>query len=276
MKSKCSECGRTTVRFHPILDVPLCANCQRSNKEKYQYITKTRAMEHYRLKPDDLAQIGVHEVDNPHYKKAAPMQLYLLAQVKEVAGNKWGSVEPYIVQLVTFSDDVLAEFLQDPELLKKLTDEEFERLIAEFLEARGYGVRQVGRTRRKDGGVDLVAWPEAGHLFPFLMGVQVKHHRTERKTNVSAVRDFHGVISSQGSQFQMGVIVTNTSFTADAKWFGNNNQTLLRLRDLEDMRRWLRNDFDNQFEWREIPEEIELAPGVKIVIPKSELWLPST
>lgn len=72
----------------------------------------------------------------------------------------------------------------------------------------------------------------------------------------------------------MGVIVTNTSFTADAKWFAGNNQTLLRLRDLEDMRRWLRNDFDNQFEWREIPDEVELAPGVKIAIPKSELWLP--
>lgn len=181
VKSKCSHCGKATERIHPILDIPLCAKCQRSDPNKYQYITKTRAIEHYRLKAKDLAALGVHEVDNPHYKKAAPMQLYLLTQVKQLAQEKWGSVEPYIVQLVTFSDDVLAEFLQEPQLFKKLTDEEFERLIAEFLEARGYGVRQVGRTRRKDGGVDIVAWPEAGHLFPFLMGVQVKHHRTERK-----------------------------------------------------------------------------------------------
>lgn len=70
------------------------------------------------------------------------------------------------------------------------------------------------------------------------------------------------------------MIVTNTSFTADAKWFANNNPTLLRLRDLEDMQRWLRNDFDNQFEWREIPDEVQLAPGVKITIPKSGLWVP--
>jgi hypothetical protein len=42
------------------------------------------------------------------------------------------------------------------------------------------------------------------------------------------------------------------------------------------MRRWLRNDFDNQCEWREMPEEVELASGVKIAIPKGELWLPQT
>lgn len=274
MKSSCSDCGKTTVRVHPILEIPLWAKCQRSNQDKYQYITKTRAMDHYRLKSPDLAKLHAHGVDNPHYKKAAPMQLYLLSQVKHLARDKWGSVEPYIVQLVTFSDDTLAAFLKDPDLLKKLTDDEFERLIAEFLEARGYGVRQVGQTRRKDGGVDIVAWPDTGHLFPFLMAVQVKHHRSERKTDVRKVRDFHGAITSQGSQFQMGVIVTNTSFTADAKWFAENNQNLLRLRDLADMQRWLHNDFDNPFEWREIPDEIELAPGIKVVIPKKSLWVP--
>jgi restriction endonuclease Mrr len=204
--------------------MPLCANCQRINQDKYQYITKTRAMEHYRLKPNDLAELSAHEVYNPHYRTAAPMQLYLLKQVKHLARNKWGSVEPYIVQLVTFSDDTLAAFLKDPDMLKKITDDDFERLIAEFLEARGYGVCRVGPTRRKDGGVDIVAWPDTGHLFPFLMAVQVKHHRSETKTGSAKVRDFHGAITSHGSPFQMGVIVTNTSFTADAKWFADNNQ----------------------------------------------------
>jgi hypothetical protein len=68
----------------------------------------------------------------------------------------------------------------------------------------------------------------------------------------------------------MGMIVTNTSFTADAKWFANNNQTLLRLRDMQDLNRWMRNDFVNESEWREIPEEIELTPGVTIKIPRKQ------
>jgi hypothetical protein len=84
------------------------------------------------------------------------------------------------------------------------------------------------------------------------------------------VRDFHGVLTSRVSPFHMGMIVTNTSFTADAKWFANNNQTLLRLRDMQDLNRWMRNDFVNESEWREIPEEIELTPGVTIKIPRKQ------
>lgn len=76
------------MRKHPILEIPLCAKCQRNNSAKYQYITKTRAMGEYRLKPSELAELGVHKVDNPYYKKAAPMQLYLLSQVENQAKRK--------------------------------------------------------------------------------------------------------------------------------------------------------------------------------------------
>lgn len=136
----------------------------------------------------------------------------------------------------------------------------------------GLGVQLVGDVYRKDGGVDIIAYPDTGCVFPFLLAVQVKHHRTNRKTAVNDIRDLHGVITARTSSFNMGVIVTNTSFTADAEWFADNNQTLLRLRDLKDLRRWLRNDFINEYEWREIPNQIELAPGVKVTIPKLELF----
>jgi hypothetical protein len=72
----------------------------------------------------------------------------------------------------------------------------------------------------------------------------------------------------------MGMMVTNTAFTVDAIWFAANNQTLLRLRDLRDLRRWLNNDFANEHEWREIPNEIEIAPGVRIAIPKTRILNP--
>lgn len=72
----------------------------------------------------------------------------------------------------------------------------------------------------------------------------------------------------------MGMVVTNTSFTPDAKWFASNNNTLLRLRDLKDLQRWLREDFVNEHEWREIPDQIELAPGIIVPVAKSKLLLP--
>jgi restriction endonuclease Mrr len=203
------------------------------------------------------------------------MQLFLLTQVQELAKAKWRSPEPYIVSLIEFSAEQLAWFLEDLDRLKQLPPDKFQYLIADRLEKMGLGVQLVGDVFRRDGGVDIIAYPNGGTCtFPFLLAVQAKHHRTTRKTGAPDVRDFYGAITSRGSPFHMGVMITNTAFTADATWFAANNQTLLRLRDLRDLRRWLNNDFANEHEWREVPDEIELAPGVRIAIPKTRILNP--
>jgi restriction endonuclease Mrr len=203
------------------------------------------------------------------------MQLFLLTQVQELAKAKWRSPEPYIVSLVEFSAEQLAWFLEDLDRLKQLPPDKFQYLIADRLEKMGLGVQLVGDVFRRDGGVDIIAYPNGGICtFPFLLAVQAKHHRTTRKTGAPDVRDFYGAITSRGAPFHIGMMITNTAFTADATWFAANNQTLLRLRDLRDLRRWLNNDFANEHEWREIPDEIELAPGVRIAIPKTSILNP--
>jgi restriction endonuclease/XPA-like protein len=273
-KPKCIDCGKVTYRVHPILDISLCADCRKRN-EKYAYITKTRALQEYRLKPDELSRLRMHEVDNPYYKKAAPMQLYLHSQVREMSKVKWGGSEPYIVTLVEFSEEFLAWLLEDLERLKQLPPDKFQNLVADRLEHMGLEVQLVGDVFRKDGGVDIIAYPNASRCaVPFLFGVQVKHHRTTRKTGSPDVRDLYGTITSRNSPFHMGMIVTNTSFTAGAQWFASHNQVLLRLRDLRDLRRWLQNDFVNEEAWREIPNEVELAPGIRIQIPKPKIVIP--
>ena len=267
----CIECSRPTKRVHPILGVPLHSACQR-DQQKYTYITKSRAMGEFRLSRSDLSALASYEVDNPHYKKAAPMQLYLKAQVCKVAEVKWKSSEPYIVSLTEFSERALQWFDEDPERLKELAPSRFQDLIADRLERMGLEVQLVGNVFRKDGGVDIVAYPKPVLCsFPFLIGVQVKHHRTGAKTRSPEVREFHGALSSRSSPFHVGMIVTNTAFTADAAWFAAHNSMLLRLRDLADLRRWLRNDFVNDSAWREVPDEIELAPGIRITIPKPKI-----
>ena len=153
-----------------------------------------------------------------------------------------------------------------------MSAEQFQHLIANRLNDFGLEVTFVGNINRKDGGIDLVAIPRQG--VPFLLAVQVKHHRTARHTSVSDVRDFNGVISAKNSTFNVGMIVTNTAFTPDARWFAERNKQLLRLRDGRDLCRWLRSDFTNEAEYREIPEEITVAPGVTIAVPKQELWIP--
>ena len=272
-KYPCTHCNKFTRRLHPILKIPLCSQCQRQHPEIYQYITKTRASELYRLKTSDLSSLGVHKVDNPHYKNAAPMQLYILSQIKELALSKYGSSKPYLVGLKEFSSERLELLAQQPEKVLQLTPEQFQFLIANRLDELGLEVTVTGNINRKDGGIDIIAVPRRG--FPFLLAVQVKHHRTTRKTSVSDVRDLNGILQSANSMFHMGMIVTNTAFTPDAKWFAENNARLLRLRDSKDLCRWLRNDFINEAEYREIPDSITLAPGVTVSVPKKDLWIPS-
>jgi RNA polymerase sigma factor (sigma-70 family) len=191
----------------------------------------------------------------------------------QTVGEQQSTIEPPIA-FISFTKELYDWLLENPTRLRSLSDDDFERLVADRLAAMGLGVQRVGNVHRKDGGIDLLAWPERSSSFPFLLAAQVKHHRTNRKTRSSDVRDFLGVLTSQGSHFHFGVIVTNTSFSADAEWFAQNNSKLLRLRGLDDLCRWMRDDFINEFEWREIPNSIELAPGVNIEIPKKRLWIP--
>jgi hypothetical protein len=234
-------------------------------------------MQEYRVKPNDLGKLRRFELANPHYKIAPPMQLYLHRHVRDLARRKYGNDEPYLVTLVPFPESLLRWFSEDPERLREMSPNAFQKLTGDRLDAMGLEVRIVGHVNRKDGCIDLVAYPKEDRChFPFLIAVQTKHHtRLNVNTEIGDVREFHGAVSSRGLPFHVGLIVTNTGFTPDALWFARHNAAILRLRDLEDLRRWLHSDFDNDFEWREIPPSIELAPGVKIVIPRPRLIVPS-
>jgi hypothetical protein len=213
-----------------------------------------------------------HEVDNPHYKKAAPMVLYLRSQIREKAAAKWGSPEPYSVQLVEFPPDLLSWFLEDTERLKHLDPSKFERLIADRLEQMGLDVHIVGNVFRMDGGVDMIAYPKPGLCaVPFMLAVQAKHHRTERKTGSPDVQRFLGAIRTSRPPFHLGMIVTNTSFTPNAAWCASSDAAVMRLRDLQHLRRWFQNDFVNESEWAEMPQRIELAPGISVPVPRPNI-----
>lgn len=268
----CNHCFKTTLRRHPILEIPLCQRCQADRRVEYQYVTKTRALDEYRLKPADLDRLRSHQVDNPHYKVSHPMQLYLRSQIESVSQYKWGSREPYIVALREFSPEFLTRLHEEPKIIDSWTPEKFQHLIADRLEQWGLEVQLVGNINHKDGGIDLIAWPRSG--MPFLVAAQVKHHPRGRPTPVKTVRDFLGALTSAHSNFHMGILVTNTRFTPDATWFAQQNGKLLRLRDLSSLRRWFRNDFDNEAEWQEIPSKVILTRGVEITIERPPLIVP--
>jgi hypothetical protein len=172
---------------------------------------------------------------------------------------------PLRIEVLGIGALLTTRLAQDPTLVHDLTPEQFEELICDRLFAMGFESRRTGNVNRKDGGVDILFWPRERVPFPFLCAAQVKHHADKsKKDGASTVRDFAGVMA--GHPFNAGLIVTNTSFSPDAHWFSKQRAKLIRLRDFQDIRRWLFNHFADDAEWREIPDSIEIAPGVFVRI----------
>jgi hypothetical protein len=177
-----------------------------------------------------------------------------------------GTSQEKRVQLVDATRYIIKLLRQDYSNVYQLDPETFEILICNRLSKSGLTVERVGTTYVRDGGVDLIAWPSKHTGIPYLLAGQIKHHKLAgKKTDIRAVRDFQGVIASL--PFHMGLIVTNTTFTSDAKWFAENMSHILRLRDIEDLKRWIWDNFTDPAEWREMPSSIELAPGLTVPIP---------
>jgi hypothetical protein len=152
------------------------------------------------------------------------------------------------------------------EELYRLSPEAFEELVCDRLQAMGLGVSRIGgNIYHKDGGIDIVAWP-IEFEFPFLIAVQVKHHqRSDRRTGPAPVRELLGSVYS--GPFKMGVLVTNTTFTPDAVWVARNQPTLLHLRDISSIKRWLLDNFLDDYDWQQMPNQIEVCPGVVVNLP---------
>jgi DNA-binding XRE family transcriptional regulator len=182
-----------------------------------------------------------------------------------------GIVSSPSVPLVTVVSGLAPQLLQmikvDPNRLRRLTAEQFEHFVADRLDHMGFEVTLTGNVNRKDGGVDLIAVPKAAGAGTFLLAGQCKHHSGDDNTGVDAV---DRLLSLRHGLFGAGLLVTNTQFTTDARWRSvqGTNSAFVKLRDFEDIRRWLQNNFHDAAEFRELPEYIDLAPGVRIAVPR--------
>jgi hypothetical protein len=174
-------------------------------------------------------------------------------------------LEPLRIELIGIGRALSEQLRSNLDLIHVLSPEQFEEFICDRFSAMGFELKRTGPTNRKDGGIDVLFWPQQKVPFPFLGVAQLKHHRDpSRKEGASTVRDFAGAIL--GHPFNAGLLITNTTFSPDAKWYARERANLIRLRELQDIRRWVYGNFTDDAEWREIPSSIELCPGVVIRI----------
>ena len=204
-----------------------------------------------------VRQICVHCVDSDAFAEEQGYLDRLSERADEFA-------PPVRVELVDVTAVLLERLRLDWDEIYRISEEQLEELACERLAAMDFEVQRVGRTNRKDGGIDIAFWDRGP--FPRLGAAQVKHHRqANRSTGVGVVRDFQGALT--GNPFQFGIILTNTTFTPDAKWFAENRQGFLRLRDGEELRRWIDDKFLVEELWRAVPRKLVLCPDVEIEIP---------
>lgn len=170
--------------------------------------------------------------------------------------------------ITDISPQIIEWLRNDLDKIYNLSPEAFEQLICNILMRMGFDVKRVGRNSfQKDGGIDIIAWPQK-IAFPPLLAIQAKHHKSPRyKTGPSPVRDLLGVVKSNFG-FNAGVLITNTTFTPDAEWFAQENKTLLRLRDIEDIKKWLEDDYLDEYNLREMPNSIKVCPGLTLDLTK--------
>ncbi len=177
--------------------------------------------------------------------------IFAASRTKEKTGNK-PPIHTQEVKVVSEIADLVAELGKNENLINEISPENFELLIRDRLNAMGLESKRVGHAA--DGGVDIVALPR-NNAVPCLLAIQAKYHsQGTREAEPGHVKELQAVVKSAG--FNLGYLVTNTSFTQDARWWPEQDHDG-RLREMEDLRRWISNDFLDMKEWKEIPNETD-------------------
>jgi restriction system protein len=179
------------------------------------------------LKPADL------------YREAVRLyRVWKVGQPEKAAETKEAPLEdqPEKKVAVTFEeaeDQARAEILQ---YISGLNPYTFQELVASLVRALGYYVAWISPPG-KDGGVDIIAHPDALGTRPPRIKVQVK--RTTDKINTDGVRAFLALVNED----DVGLYVAVGGFTKDAEDFARNQERRrITLINLDQFRKlWIEN-----------------------------------
>ena len=111
---------------------------------------------------------------------------------------------------VTFEESEEQAWAEVSQYLRAMNPYDFQDLVADLLRAMSYHVTWVSPPG-KDGGVDILAWPDALGTRPPRIKVQVK--RQQQAVSVDGLRSFMAVLGDD----DVGLFVCTGGFTKDAE-----------------------------------------------------------
>lgn len=134
--------------------------------------------------------------------------------------------EPIIEDISSVNTSILSNIAKEPDLIHKCSPREFEELVCEMLDKKGYKVNLTNQTR--DGGKDIII-VENNLLGSFLIYVECKHYSPDRPIGVNLVRELYGTISAD--EATAGLLITSSYFSKDAINFKNKVKHRISLMD---------------------------------------------
>jgi restriction endonuclease Mrr len=159
---------------------------------------------------------------------------------KKVANSSFGADKDFTIEyshenhdsiLKAIDDCILGDFRADPNKIHDLTSRQFEELIAYLYFRKGYEVHLTPATR--DGGKDVVA----KYLMPtgetIVYYIECKHYTPENSVGVGIVNQFSGAMF--GENVHVGVIITSSKFSKDAKDLVQSKNFRIELKDMDDI-----------------------------------------
>ncbi len=116
------------------------------------------------------------------------------------------------ISVITHS--LLELVASNPKILYEITPRQFEELVCELFERKGYNVQLTKQTR--DGGKDLIVLNNSV-LGEMVIYAECKRYSKELPVNVGLVRQLYGTV--EADRATAGIMVTTSYFSKDARRF---------------------------------------------------------
>jgi len=158
----------------------------------------------------------------------------VIAAQRPIVSPRLGIPSVLVPDFEAVNSELLKHLARKPRDVHRLTWAGFERLVARILSELGYEVEHTRLTR--DGGVDIWALRRSD-LGETLYAIDAKKYSPTRLVGPEPVRAIYGVASME--EASVGMIVTTSRFSADARLLADQHRFRLSLKDFDDLSAWL-------------------------------------
>ena len=148
-----------------------------------------------------------------------------------------------LVQVLQLCEEEILKYLaKNPNDVRNIPPDTFERIIAEIMASSGFDVELTQRTR--DGGKDIIAVSTDAFGIKTNYIVECKRYASHRPVRVEMVRSLYGVM--QQHQADHAILATTSYFTKDATSFCDSPSVWnLHLKDFGQISDWI-TTYDQQ------------------------------